>query len=74
MQSGLGVVEQSYPVAGVISGKHSQTIRSFILETVRMNGYFKRSLQLYIMEEQGLQHVVYDSEGRLSLYHFLESP
>jgi hypothetical protein len=39
-----------------------------------MNGYFKRSLQLYIMEEQGLQHVVYDSEGRLSLYHFLGSP
>lgn len=38
-----------------------------------MNGCSRRSLQLYIMEEQGLQHAVYDLEGPLLLYHFLES-
>jgi hypothetical protein len=38
-----------------------------------MNGYSRRSLQLYTMEEQGLQHVVYDLEDPLLLYHSSES-
>lgn len=38
-----------------------------------MNGYSRRSLQLYTTEEQGLQHVVYDLEDPLLLYHSSES-
>lgn len=38
-----------------------------------MNGYSRRSLQLYIMEEQVLRHAVYDLEGPLLLYHSSES-